>query len=190
MSYVQVQKQKNMEFVNNNGNICFLDPTEINGLWFRYVSVLQSRTFLGTGCSMCQWWSYGVAVAISWSKLQKGFYYMLNSPVYTKKKKLNKFLSQTWCHGWNFSIKLERDSARDFQIMAPLKKHSSQAQTAPSLVFSHRGEPGYEQNYLTKLLPLPSLFSTKAQLSFPSPNILMEMLEQPKKKPSYLCAIF
>lgn len=28
-----------MEFVNNNSSICFLDPTERNGVWFRYVSV-------------------------------------------------------------------------------------------------------------------------------------------------------
>lgn len=105
-------------------------------------------------------------------------------------KKLRKFLGQIWNNGWNFSIKLEKDSVRGFQIMTLLKKHSSQAQTAPSLVFTHRGEPGYEQNCLTKLLPLPSLFPTKAQLSFLSPTIPMEMLEQPKKKASYLHAIF
>lgn len=71
-----------------------------------------------------------MAVAISWSKLQKGFYYMLNSPnLYSNKKPKPQM---------KFSTKFERDPARDFQMMAPLKKHSSQAQTVPSLVFSHR----------------------------------------------------
>lgn len=83
-----------------------------------------------------------------------------------------------------FVYELERDLARGFQMMAPLKKHSSQAQTVPFLVFSHRGEPGYKQNCLTKLLRLPCLFSTKAQLSFSSLTIPMEMVEQPKKKAS------
>lgn len=56
--------------------------------------------------------------------------------------------------------------------------------------FLTQGESGYEQNCLTKLLPFSSLFSTKAKLSLSSPTIPMEMLEQPKKKASYLCAIF
>ncbi|RMC07979.1 hypothetical protein DUI87_15451 [Hirundo rustica rustica] len=44
--FTAVQKQKKTEFVNNNGSIFFLDPIEINGLWFRCLPQRIKRKML------------------------------------------------------------------------------------------------------------------------------------------------